>query len=413
MGGTVSASPQDLFGFGPQSSAMGGTGAAIGSGFETVHGNPALLSASRERELHLGFQTAHFSLRLRGPSGSEAFPAEALRGVLIGTTLPIPFGGVLQDRVTLGAGFFTPTDVIVRGTILQPERPHFPLLPDRAQSVAIQAGVGVDIGQGLRIGAGFEALAGIVGTVEVGTQASGQVGTLIDDQLIATYAPTFGASYELGQGFRVGATYRGELEGRLDVTIHVRDLGSLTVPPLNIAGIAHYDPEQVQVEVGHVTENFRAGIGFTFKRWAAYPGAVEPTVLCPEERPDCGAYVPPRLPFRNTFTPRLGVAWRHSARPFVHLHFRGGAFFETSPLAEQRHEPNLFDNDRLALTLGYGLELDEPLPRFRIDLAVQRHLLLSREHRKSEDVSEDNLGFPHVTTSGAVTMAALVVGVGF
>ncbi len=392
---------------------MGGTGAAIGSGFETVYGNPAWLSASRERELHLGFQTAHFALRWRSPKGSESFPAEPLRGVLIGATLPLPLGGVLEERVTLGAGFFTPTDVIVRGTILQPEEPQFPLLPDRAQSVAVQAGLGVDLGHGVRVGAGFEALAGIVGTVEVATQASGQVGTLIDDQLIATYAPVLGVAYELGKGYRLGATYRGELEGRLDVTIHVRDLGSLTVPPLNIAGIAHYDPEQVQFEVGHVGESFRAGIGFTFKAWAGYPGAVEPTVLCPEERPDCGAYVPPSVAFPNTFTPRLGLAYRHPLRPGVYLHFRGGAFFEPSPVPEQRHEPNLFDNDRFALTFGYGLELDEPLPRFHLDLAVQRHLLLSREHRKTPGVGEDGAAFSHVTTSGAVTMAALVVGVGF
>lgn len=392
---------------------MGGTGAAIGSGFDTVHANPALLSLSRRRELNLGFQSAYFALRMSGPSGSQQLPAEPLRGALIGATLPIPFGGILEDRVTLGAGFFTPADVIVRGTMLQPERPQFPILPDRAQSVAVQTALGVDVGHGVRVGAGFTALAGIVGTVQVGTQASGQVGTLIDDQLVATYAPVVGASYDLGRGFRIGATYRGKLEGRLDVVIHVSDLGSITVPPLNIAGIAHYDPAQVQLEVGHVTDTFRAAMGVTYKRWSRFPGAVEPTVICPEDRPDCGAYVPPKVEFRDTFTPRLGLAWRQLARKGVSLHLRGGAFFEQSPLPEQTEAPNLFDNHRLALTLGYGLELDEPLPRLRLDLVAQRHFLLSRDHEKGPSVAQDNPGFPEVTSSGAVTMAALVMGVGF
>jgi len=34
--------------------------------------------------------------------------------------LPLPFGGVLKDRVSGALAFFTPTDVIVRGRILYP-----------------------------------------------------------------------------------------------------------------------------------------------------------------------------------------------------------------------------------------------------------------------------------------------------
>lgn len=409
----ASASPQDLFGFGPHSSSMGGTGAAIGTGFEAVHTNPALLSRSHRQSLALGFQAAHFSLHADGPSAPGAMYAEGMQGAIIGGTIPIPFGGVLENRVTLGTGFFTPADIVVRGTLLHPEKPHFALLTDRAQSVALQAGLGIDAGRGLRVGAGFAALAGIVGTVHVGTQANGQVGTIIEDQLVTTYAPVLGAAYELGDGWQAGATYRGILEGRLSVVIHVNDLGSLVVPPLNIAGIAQYDPWQVQAEVGRVTGHVRYAAGVTFKRWSAYPGPLEATVTCPPDEPDCRALVPPPVHYRDTWVPRAGVDVRLPAATGVTLHFRGGAFYETSPVPEQTHASNDFDNDRLALTAGYGLELSDPWPALSLDLTFQRHFLLSRTHTKAGDVTEDNAGYPQVTTGGSVTFAALVLGAQF
>ena len=37
----AAASPQDVFGYGPRSTAMAGAGASIGWGFETVRANPS------------------------------------------------------------------------------------------------------------------------------------------------------------------------------------------------------------------------------------------------------------------------------------------------------------------------------------------------------------------------------------
>jgi long-chain fatty acid transport protein len=87
------ASPEDVLGFGPRSSAMGGTGAAVGEGYEAVPGNPALLSLARRRELTLGFTGATFDLRAR-----ERISYGRLHGSIIGATLPVPFGGLLKDE---------------------------------------------------------------------------------------------------------------------------------------------------------------------------------------------------------------------------------------------------------------------------------------------------------------------------
>src|SRR4051794_3381402 len=91
---SASASPEDIFSYGTRSPAMGGTGAASAQGFEAAYLNPALLSRMRERKLTAGLMGATFSLQ----GGPDAVPAKPAKGVIIGVDLPIPFGGVLQDR---------------------------------------------------------------------------------------------------------------------------------------------------------------------------------------------------------------------------------------------------------------------------------------------------------------------------
>lgn len=408
------ASPEDVFGFGPRTMATGGGGAALGRGFEAVWGNPALLSATRERELDLGFLGARFDLR--APDRIDYNP---LAGSFIGAVLPVPFGGVLKDRVTLGLGFFTPFDVIVRGRILYPETKQF-LLADRTASVAVQVAMGVDIGHGVRIGGGFAALAALTGSVLVGTDASGRIGTVVEDTLVAAYGPLVGLSYER-KGYRAGLTFRGELSGRFNVVINVRDLGQIQVPPLNISGLAQYDPMQFALEAARIKGDWHFTGGLTIKRWSVYPGPVEATVRCPTTDPvtgepvtdECGALVPLPVNFSNTVVPRIGVERVLDLKPTVGMALRAGYFLEMSPAPEQTQKPNLYDNTRSVFGLGYGIELKPPMPRIRFDVAAQVQVLHPRTHTKAPEVLLENPGPPKVETSGFVYAGAATVGVGF
>ncbi|WP_437841189.1 OmpP1/FadL family transporter [Sorangium sp. So ce1153] len=409
------ASPEDVLGFGARASAMGATGAASAEGYEAVHANPALLSLSRERRLTLGLEGAIFDLR----AGDRRLSYAPLRGSLIGATLPIPFGGALADRVTIGLGFFTPFDVVVRGRILYPETPQFPLA-DRTQSVAAQAALGASLGRGVRVGAGFAALAALSGSVTVATDASGRVGTLVEDTLVASYGPIVGASYDLG-AYRVGATFRGELVGRFNVVIHAEDLGGIAVPPLNIAGIAQYDPAELALEVARVRGPWRVAIGATYKRWSDYPGAVEATVRCPEVDPDtgepftgsCSAPAPAAPGYSDTVVPRVGVERTLALRPGATAHARGGAFFEPSPAPEQTGASNVYDNARLGLSLGYGLALAAPLPRLTLDLFTEVQLLLPRAHQKRGDPGAAAGEGGAVRARGFLVAGGTTVGVAF
>lgn len=395
------ASPQDVFGYGPRSTAMAGAGASIGLGFEAVRSNPALLSLSTERSLTGGWFGAFFDLRANG-----RLPAEAVSGTFIGGTLPLPFEGLLRDRITLGLGFFTPFKLVARARLLYPEKLKFPVT-DRVQSVAVQMGLGVDVGHGFRIGGGFSALAALTGSVLVATDASGRVGTVVEDTLVAGYGPIVGVSYERGP-YRVGLTYRGELSGPFDVTIVVRDLGSITIPPLHISGIAQYDPHQAELEVSRDLGPVRVALGATYRRWSAYPGAVEPTVRCPEpgspeaEEP-CEPLTPEPPSYSDTVTPRIAAEGQLVVAPGVTLRARAGYAFEPSPAPEQTGVPNNLDNHRSVLGLGYGLSLDRPLPRIDLDLFGQLQIFHDRDHHKP--------GGQVISTGGTATALGATLGV--
>ena len=391
---------------------MAGVGAAVARGFEATYENPALLSRTHQRELALGYQSAHFELYADGPNAPGHVSEESLHGTFIGVALPVPFGGALEDRVTLGLGAFTPSTLIARARLLYPERAQFPLVTDRAQTLNLNLGAGVDIGYGLRVGGGALALAELVGTVVVRTDSTGRVGTGVDDQLIATYAPIFGASYE-NDGWSAGLTYRGALEGDFDVLVEVHDLGSLTVPNLHISGVAQYDPMQVQAELAKTIGPWTLVAGATYKHWSAFDGWQRATVECPASQPACAALRPQSVDFHDILVPRVGAihAMRLSADAKAEL--RAGYAFERSPMGEQTGAANYFDSDKHVLAVGYGIELAEPLPPILLDVFYQHQFLAPRTHEKDANVDAANVGYPQVKAGGHVFNTGFTLGVKF
>jgi len=421
--GASVASPEDLYGYGATSQAMGGTGTASASGADSAFANPALASRMRRYKLSLGYQGGTFDLHAQGQDLPDRISAQPMRGLVIGGDLPLPFGGILRDRVGVGLAFYTPTDVLVRGRILYPETPQYGLFPDRAQCLTVRAGFGVDIGHGIRLGAGFGALAEIVGSVVVATDSTGRVGSRVEDQLITTYAPTFGASWEhaLGGGtLRVGAAFRGKLDARFAVTIDATKLSSLPIPLLNIAGLAQYDPLQVALEGAWEKGPWKLAAGVTWKHWSDYPGPWEPSIKCPDDEPDCGALSPAKLEFGDTLVPRVGAERTFPIGPRTAAAIRAGWFFEPTPVpgtlpSSQGYSASLksdvevptrfFDATRSVFTLGGGIRIDD----VTLDAFAQLHAIVPRDAK----VLFGQTGATKATLTGTALAAGLTLGVSF
>jgi long-chain fatty acid transport protein len=310
-------------------------------------------------------------------------------------------------------GFLTPFDVVVRGRILYPEKPQF-LLADRVQSVAVQAGLGIDLGYGIRVGGGFAALAALTGSVIVATDDAGRLGTTVEDTLVASYMPIVGASWEFWDDkYRVGATFRGVLEGRFNVIIEAENLGQITIPPLNISGVAQYDPWQVALEVARIKGDWRLAVGATYKHWPAYGGPAEATVRCIDrlfQDVPCDPIVPPDPDYSPVVSPRIGVERVFGLAREAAILARGGFAFEPSPAPEQTGRTNYFDNHRSIYSLGFGLRLPDPIP-VSFDGFAQVQWMHARSHEKN--VADGALTGGAVNTSGVILAGGTSASVRF
>jgi hypothetical protein len=426
---TASASPEDLFGYGARSSAMGSTGTAFAGGYESAWHNPALACDVGRPKLTLGYTGGLLRLDARGAGLPGRTGSTPIAGTTIGAELPLPLGGALAHRVGIALAFYEPTDVVVRGRVLYPEKTQFPILDNRAQSVTIRAGVGADIGYGIRVGVGFAALAEIKGTVVAATDATGRVGTRVEDQLVATYAPTFGATYDLPlkgpETWRIGLTYRGSLAARFSVVIDGSKLSSLQIPLFNISGLAQYDPAQAALEMARQEDLNTLAVQVVYKHWSAFPGVLEPTVVCNEGGAGACGITPPKIDWHDTFVLRAGADQGFRVARGAVMHARAGGFFETTPLpsevtGSQAYDrgtqkvvsvpTRYYDSDRIALTVGTGLTMTKPLPPLQLDLFAQYHLLLPRTVT-STDASGATLGSGEA--SGHITVFGMNAGLTF
>ncbi|MBK7396615.1 MAG: hypothetical protein IPJ34_10025 [Myxococcales bacterium] len=395
------AAPQDLFGFGARSAAMGATSAAAAEGYEAVFGNPALLADTREKSLTLGLNFARHFLHADTADRARSLPTDPMKTITIGAALPIPLGGVLRDRITFGVGFLDPVKYLVRAKILYPETHQFPIIAPRVQSLAIILGLGARIGDRLYVGGGFEALAALVGTIDIRLDATGRVGSRTDDQVVAAYAPIFAAAFDLSPKLRLGATFRGELIGRFAVLIRAQDLG-IPLPDFNVAGMAQYIPRQLQLEVRWLERRTTIALGVLARQWSRYPGPNEPTVSLNQEY---GTGSPP-FSAHDTLSPRIGVEHVLPLGGKASLRLRGGYIFEPSPLDEQTGKDNLLDATRHVVTAGVGVLGGQSLP-FSVDVYAQAHLLATRVHHK------DSESGPDVTSSGSMFAVGIATGVRF
>jgi long-chain fatty acid transport protein len=425
----AAASPEDLFGYGARTSAMGATGTAHATGYEAAWHNPALASVVRAPKLTLGYTGGVLRLDAQGDGLPGRISAAPVKGTIIGAEIPVPLGGRFAQRVGLALAFYEPTDVVVRGRVLYPEKTQFPMVDNRAQSVTIRAALGVNVGYGIRVGVGFAALAEVVGTVVAATDATGRVGTRVEDQLVATYAPVLGATYDLpltsSARWRIGATYRGEQTARFAIVIDGTKLSSLQIPLFNISGLAQYDPAQAALEVARSEGLNVLAAQVVYKHWGAFPGVLEPTVVCNEGGAGACGLTPPTIDWHDTFVVRVGAEQGFELQRGAVVHARTGAFYETTPLPSEvpgsdAYDSSVkgvvpvptryFDSNRLALTVGAGLSLSKPLPPIDLDVFAQYHVLLPRTVT-SVDASGGVLS--RGESSGHITLIGMTAGVRF
>jgi long-chain fatty acid transport protein len=408
------ATPPDLFGMGARTAALGMTGTSYADDYEATFANPAGLARARRRGLHIGLSAAAFDLQLDG----ERFPMDSARGMTIGATLPLPFGDVLEDRLVFGLAVYTPQQVLLRGEVFYAGEPQWPVL-SRGQSVSIDVGLGFDFHStdlaGLRLGVGVIALANLVGNLDVRLDETNRFTSVVETQLLASFAPTAGASYDVGD-FSFGLVYRHELRSDMNLQIRVSDL-PVMIPLLTVGGIVQYDPAQLVGEVSWRPDpNLRIVANLTGRFWSFYPGAQRPSSLV-------SPYAPAPS-FSDVVSPRLGVEGTIRDRRAA-IVLRGGYALEPTPSPPARMAPlrlpdgrpvmdgmnprlvpaRFLDSDRHILTAGIGFSYDiTDTERLRLDLFAQTHFLIDRTHNLPADELPTDMNMDRWMRTGGIVV---------
>lgn len=342
---TASATPPDLLGYGARHIAMGQTGVSFADDYEAVFSNPAGLGRARTTGLRIGMLFAPYALRLDdapfvSPDVEGGLKkAEMASGMMIGFQLPIPFGKPLEDVLTLGAGFYTPNNAVLRVDLPYTDIPQWPIL-GRAHSVSVNVSLGADLGKwvpGLRLGVGVAALASIIGRLTVRIDEAKRFTSQTENQILADFTPVAGVSYD-HKDFRFGLSYRGETRADIDLRVNVEGF-PIEFPEITITALAQYAPHSLAAEAAWVYDHrLLIALNLTWRRWSAYPGTLGKTTA--------DSHVPPAPEFSDTVSPKIGIEYTHRHGAF-RIMGRGGYLFEPTPspparLAERR---DYFDDD--------------------------------------------------------------------
>ncbi len=380
------ASVLDLFGYGARGMALAGAAASTAEGHAAVYYNPGALGFERHRSFTLGYQHAVFDLTI----DKRAQPAASAPSLNLGFVVPLPLGGFLTDRLTVGAAFVIPFKSILVADVPRPGNPSLVLLENRAQTVSLQLAMGVRLCDAVAIGGGFIALAELGGKIDVAPNETGRIGSTVRDELLADYAPTGGVLLRPGHGVRAALVARGESKASFSLPLDA-NLGAtfpLPIPPLDITGVAQYDPRQVAFEIsgrpsltpesdGSDSKGgpFTISGGATWKQWSRFPRTIVYTAV------RSGDPAQPKPDFGDTFVVRTGLEGHFSAAG-LGLEPRLGYAFEPSPAPPQTGMRNDLDNDRHILGTGIGISWDV----LRLDVAFQWHHLAPRtEHKLAGD----------------------------
>jgi long-chain fatty acid transport protein len=343
---------------------------------------------------------SRFSLDLERAGTTERYPAALSKGLMLGVMAPLTRG-----RVRTGFGLFaeTPPDFVVRATIPHDGTPTFPLLVGRSESLDLGAGIGARLGP-LSLGVGVRALAALSGSVSVAEQG-GAATTGVGTRLLPAWAPVFGAALDLGEIGRAGLAVRSVLRADFDVNVAASTLGPIGLAPLNIEGVAAYEPLRVDLELSRDFGRLSLALGARYERWSAFDGWVGRTVDCPASRQSCGTPLPPPADYSDIVSPRLGVAYRFGLRS-VELTARGGYTLVPTPVPEQRGAKNELDATRHGFAAGYSVELPESTLPLRLDAAFRFDVLAPRTHTKS-----DAAAGPPLRTRGSAQTIVFGAGV--
>ncbi len=399
------ASVLDIYGFNPRGTAMKNAQAASADDYTASFYNPAGLTRRKVVSVGAGFIATfpdlHIDRRYATPeqlSVESELPPD-FAGFNLGAVFPL--GGLIGNKVAIGAGIFLPTVNLLRGEGLDPQVPQYYRYQNLPDKLVFLASIAVEPFDWLSIGGGLQALASLDGQVDLTIEVANRRVTnqSVDIEIEPAAAPVLGALVRT-PWFDAGLSYRGELQ--LDYAVPVAiSIDGLIDLDLDVGGTVLYVPDYWNFGVASELRALNL-VGSAELSWARWSQAPDPSpkftvdVAGPlveglglGERLDIGN---PDVDLELEDVPVLKFGLEQTPHPRVKL--RAGYAWRPTPAPVPTQAYNYVDNHAHLLAGGFGFTFNDPLEvrqnPVSLDVVYQATLLQERDVRKAR--ADDRVG---------------------
>jgi long-subunit fatty acid transport protein len=383
------ASEADVFGLGSEESAVAGASAARVHDFSAVYYDPAALTEVRGAEGTVGAVGFGARLRVHDAGGTQVQGIVDPWGILIGSAAPIPFQGVLANRLYVGIAIYISADTIVRVTAHKPTDAFYPLYDNRTQRIIVLPGLAVRIWRGLSFGLSVDYLATLNGVVSGSQGAARAVESRVDEQIVAVSSVNLGLRWQINPAWSAALVYREEFSVPFRTVTRSDVAGQPIDLSVDAAGL--FTPHTLVLGAAWKVRHFVASLDVTWAHWSGWRG---PYVAVDGALPLAGAIHshPPGANFSDTGGVRAGLEWTREL-PKLDVKVRGGYGFESSAAPADQPDTRLLDGYKHRLALGLGVLARAGRLTLRADVHGQMDLLqpLTLSHR--EGATTDGSGF--------------------
>jgi hypothetical protein len=412
------ANPIEVFGLTSRRAGQASVGIAAADDASALYYDPAGLVASRGGELLFGTLGAYSHLSINGDRAPLADPY----GFQLALRAPLPLGGPLADRVTVGFALHLLPRKVARIVAPAPDQAFYPYYGDRLSRIVVLPGAAVRLGHGISIGGAVNVLASLTGSIYAAEGATRAIDARVDERIPTIARAIAGVHWQLSPTLRVGAVYRQRFEIPFSTSAQTVVAGEPIDLDLRASG--QFTPHQLGAGVTWSSAAFAASLDLGYAMWSDYPG---PYVDVASRLPLIGP-VPaqtPDVPFTDTVSVRAGLE-SISDRGFV---FRGGYAFESSPVPrDQTGVTNLLDGTKHTVAFGSGYVWKQ----LRVDAHIGIQLVATRratktafdgtgtydpytsvrdENPNASGTQSSNPGYPSIKSGGEVFSAGLTVEV--
>src|SRR5262249_36914521 len=153
----------------------------------------------------LGFGS---QLKIKTAAVSRTADIAAPLGIVVGAATPVPFTGILKNRIYIGIALFLLPDMIVRVIAHAPADVFYPLYDNRTQRLLILPALALRLFRGVAAGIGFNYLAGLIGNVRTAAGATRALEARVDEAVASRVAVNAGLRWQLAPRVALALVYR-------------------------------------------------------------------------------------------------------------------------------------------------------------------------------------------------------------